>query len=94
MRRSSNGWHAATGEAARRSRTPWRRFAGRAKPRDRVVRHGRRAGRRPANPELLALIADDEVHAPALIGYEVASALRGHALGGKIHEAQLEDAAP
>lgn len=47
----------------------------------------------PANPELLALIADSELHAPALIDYEVASALRGHALGGKLADAQLEDAA-
>lgn len=47
----------------------------------------------PANPELLALIADTEMHAPSLIDYEVASALRGHALGGKLTERQLEDAA-
>ncbi len=46
----------------------------------------------PANPQLLALLADDELHAPALIDYVVASALRGHALGGKLGEAQLEDA--
>ena len=46
----------------------------------------------PANPELLALIADNELP-PALIDYEVASALRAHALGGKLGEAQLEDAA-
>jgi predicted nucleic acid-binding protein len=47
----------------------------------------------PANPDLLALIADSELHAPSLIDYEVASALRGHALGGKLANAQLEDAA-
>jgi predicted nucleic acid-binding protein len=47
----------------------------------------------PANPELLALIADSELHAPTLIDYEVASALRGHALGGKLAHAQLQDAA-
>jgi predicted nucleic acid-binding protein len=46
----------------------------------------------PANPELLALIADDELHAPSLIDYEVASALRGHVLGGKLSETGLEDA--
>lgn len=46
----------------------------------------------PANPELLALLADGELHAPALIDYEVASALRGHVLGGKLADAQLEDA--
>lgn len=47
----------------------------------------------PANPELLALIADAELHAPSLIDYEVASALRGHTLGGKVTARQLEDAA-
>lgn len=46
----------------------------------------------PANPELLALVADSELHAPALLDYEVASALRGHALGGRLAERQLEDA--
>ena len=38
----------------------------------------------PANAELPALIADSELHAPSLIDYEVASALRGHVLGGKL----------
>jgi len=47
----------------------------------------------PANPELLALIADSELHAPSLIDYEVASALRGHVLGGKLAGSQLEEAA-
>lgn len=46
----------------------------------------------PANPELLALIADSDLHAPSLLDYEVASALRGHVLGGKLDEAQVEDA--
>lgn len=46
----------------------------------------------PANPDLLALVADSELHAPSLIDYEVASALRGHALGGKLATGQLEDA--
>lgn len=46
----------------------------------------------PANPELLAVIADSELHAPSLIDYEVASALRGHVLGGKLADSQLEDA--
>lgn len=46
----------------------------------------------PANPVLLAFIADSELHAPALIDYEVASALRGHALGGKLADRQLEEA--
>lgn len=46
----------------------------------------------PANPELLALIADSELHAPVLLDYEVASALRGHVLGGRLADAQLADA--
>ena len=46
----------------------------------------------PANPELLALIADSELHAPALLDYEVASALRGHALAGRLPEQRLADA--
>lgn len=46
----------------------------------------------PANPDLLALIADSELHSPSLIDYEVASALRGHALGGKLADEQLENA--
>lgn len=43
----------------------------------------------PANPELLAVIADSELHAPALLDYEVASALRGHARGGKLADAEV-----
>lgn len=46
----------------------------------------------PANPDLLALLADTELHAPALIDYEVASALRGHTLGGHLPDVRLEDA--
>ena len=46
----------------------------------------------PANPDLLAILADNELHAPALIDYEVASALRGHALGGRLGEERLDDA--
>jgi predicted nucleic acid-binding protein len=46
----------------------------------------------PADPELLALIAGSDLHAPSLIDYEVANALRGHLLGGKLAEEQLEDA--
>jgi predicted nucleic acid-binding protein len=38
----------------------------------------------PANPRLLAAIADEDLHAPALLDFEVASALRGHALAGKL----------
>lgn len=47
----------------------------------------------PANPDLFALIADNELHAPSLIDYEVASALRGHALGRRLAADQLEEAA-
>lgn len=32
----------------------------------------------PAIPELLALLVDQELHAPAFLDFEVASALRGH----------------
>lgn len=46
----------------------------------------------PANPDLLALISDRELHAPSLIDYEVASALRGHTLAGKIADEELADA--
>lgn len=46
----------------------------------------------PANPDLLALIADTELHAPSLLDYEVASALRGHALAGRLGEQRLADA--
>jgi predicted nucleic acid-binding protein len=46
----------------------------------------------PANPELLAILADNELNAPSLIDYEVASALRGHALGGKLGDERLDDA--
>ncbi len=46
----------------------------------------------PANPELLALIADDDLHPPSLLDYEVASALRGHALGKKLAAARLGEA--
>ncbi len=46
----------------------------------------------PANPELLALLADAELHAPALLDFEVASALRGHLLGGKLDPARVDEA--
>jgi predicted nucleic acid-binding protein len=45
----------------------------------------------PANPRLLALLADEELHAPALLDFEVASALRGHVLGGKLDPQRLEE---
>jgi len=46
----------------------------------------------PANPSLLALLADEELHAPALLDFEVASALRGHALSGKLDPVRVEEA--
>jgi predicted nucleic acid-binding protein len=46
----------------------------------------------PANPELLALLADEELHAPTLLDFEVASALRGHVMGGKLDPVQLDQA--
>jgi predicted nucleic acid-binding protein len=46
----------------------------------------------PANPDLLALLADEELHAPALLDFEVASALRGHVLGGRLDPSKLEEA--
>jgi predicted nucleic acid-binding protein len=46
----------------------------------------------PVNPRLLALLADEELHAPALLDFEVASALRGHVLGGKLDQPRLDEA--
>lgn len=46
----------------------------------------------PANPQLLAVVADSELHAPSLLDYEVASALRGHALAGRLADRRLADA--
>lgn len=46
----------------------------------------------PVDPELLALLADADLHAPALLDFEVASALRGHAMAGKLDEQRLEEA--
>jgi predicted nucleic acid-binding protein len=46
----------------------------------------------PVNPHLLALLADEELHAPALLDFEVASALRGHALGGRLDQVRLDEA--
>ena len=46
----------------------------------------------PADPDLLALLADEELHAPALLDFEVASALRGHVLGGKLDPVRLDEA--
>jgi len=38
----------------------------------------------PAHPGLMRIVADHESHAPALLDFEVASALRGHYLGGRL----------
>jgi predicted nucleic acid-binding protein len=46
----------------------------------------------PVDPHLLALLADEELHAPALLDFEVASALRGHALGGRLDQVRLDEA--
>lgn len=46
----------------------------------------------PADPELLAVLADEELHAPALLDFEVASALRGHVRGGLLARASLDEA--
>jgi predicted nucleic acid-binding protein len=46
----------------------------------------------PASPQLLAVLADEELHAPSLLDYEVANALRGHALGNKLSSARLDEA--
>jgi predicted nucleic acid-binding protein len=46
----------------------------------------------PANPQLLAVLADEELHAPALLDFEVASALRGHLLGFKLQPTRLNAA--
>lgn len=46
----------------------------------------------PANPDLLALMAGSDLHAPSLLDYEVTSALRGHALAGRLAEQRLVDA--
>lgn len=46
----------------------------------------------PATPELLALLADEELHAPALLDFEVTSALRGHLFGGLLDQARVDEA--
>ena len=42
--------------------------------------------------ELSDLLATEELHAPALLDFEVASALRGHAIAGKLSEPRLNEA--
>lgn len=45
----------------------------------------------PADPELLALLADEDLHAPTLLDFEVASALRGHVMGGLLDHVRLDE---
>jgi predicted nucleic acid-binding protein len=47
---------------------------------------------RPPNPDLLDLLADEELHAPTLLDFEVANALRGHALGSRLDQFRLDQA--
>jgi predicted nucleic acid-binding protein len=44
------------------------------------------------DPDLFGLLAREPLHAPALIDFEVASALRGHALAGRLGEPRLAQA--
>lgn len=46
----------------------------------------------PVNPRLLAALADEELHAPTLLDFEVASALRGHVLGKKLDSTRIDEA--
>jgi predicted nucleic acid-binding protein len=46
----------------------------------------------PPNSELLTLLASDDLHAPSLLDFEVAGALRGHALAGKLPRRRLLEA--
>jgi predicted nucleic acid-binding protein len=46
----------------------------------------------PVNPDLLDLVATADLHAPALLDFEVAGALRGHVIGGKLDQARLDEA--
>lgn len=46
----------------------------------------------PVDSELLALIAGEELHAPALLDFEVASALRGHLLVGLLDPVNADHA--
>lgn len=44
----------------------------------------------PPKPELDELLSLEDVHAPALLDYEVASALRGVVLAGRLDQADVE----
>jgi predicted nucleic acid-binding protein len=45
----------------------------------------------PSHP-LLAVLSDEELHAPALLDFEVASALRGHVRAARITPGRLREA--
>jgi predicted nucleic acid-binding protein len=44
----------------------------------------------PVNDDLLRAINDNELHAPALLDFEIASALRGHYLGRRLTARRLD----
>ncbi|GAA3151505.1 type II toxin-antitoxin system VapC family toxin [Planomonospora alba] len=46
----------------------------------------------PVNSDLLTVIAEEELHAPALLDFEVSGALRGLVLGKKLDERRLDEA--
>ncbi|WP_424535345.1 type II toxin-antitoxin system VapC family toxin [Sphaerisporangium viridialbum] len=46
----------------------------------------------PVNPELVAAVSGQPLHAPALLDFEVASALRGRILGRKLEHSRLDTA--
>jgi len=46
----------------------------------------------PPAAGLLAVLADTPLHAPTLVDFEVASALRGHALGRRLDQSRLDEA--
>jgi predicted nucleic acid-binding protein len=46
----------------------------------------------PADAQTLALLADEDLHAPSLIDFETASALRGLALARRLRRERLDEA--
>lgn len=46
----------------------------------------------PANPAVIDQIAKEDLHAPTLLDFEVTSALRGHALAGRVSDMRLQEA--
>jgi predicted nucleic acid-binding protein len=47
---------------------------------------------RSASPELLIVLANEELHAPSLLDFEVASALQGQTMAGKLDQGKLDGA--